>query len=162
MKHVKDDSLQMDEKDRILLSVMQQNGQVSLSELGRKINLTNMAVSNRIKNLRELGIIEGSFTKISPEKVGQDYIVITRVICRPKGPEQANIADSIAKLPGVQSVYLVFGTFDILVIARRRDKTSAKRLIYDISAIRGVQNTETMVPHTVVKESLYVDTLSQT
>ena len=53
----------------------------------------------------------------------QDYVVITQVIYRPKGPKQEQIANTIAKLPGVQSVYQVFGSFDILIIARRSDET---------------------------------------
>ena len=157
MKKLKDGSLDLDSKDLVLLSLLQQDGQLSLSEIGRRVNLTKMAVSNRIKNLRKAGIIEGFFCKLNPEKLMQDYVVITQVICRPKGPKQEQIANTIAKLPGVQSVYQVFGSFDILIIARRSDRDSARRLIYEVSRIPGVSNTITTVPNNVIKESLVVD-----
>jgi Lrp/AsnC family transcriptional regulator, leucine-responsive regulatory protein len=155
-----DGSRVMDEKDRLILNILQQDAEISLSELGKKVNLTKMAVFNRIRNLKKEGIIEGSYYKVNGDKVGQDYIIITRITCLPKGPEQLKIASAIAKIPGVMSVYLVFGSFDVLVIARRKDKTEAKELVYEISKIQGVRNTVTIVPHTVVKESLVIDTMS--
>ncbi|HKT22703.1 MAG TPA: Lrp/AsnC ligand binding domain-containing protein, partial [Nitrososphaerales archaeon] len=62
-------------------------------------------------------------------------------------------AKKIATLEGVQTVYLNFGPWDMLLIARRANKESAKNLVYDISRIPGVRNTLTMIPHTVIKES---------
>ncbi len=161
MKPDKDGSYPIDDTDRLLLSILQENAELSLSELGSRVNLTKMAISNRLKRLKKLGIIEGSYFRLNPEKLGQDYIVISRVTCGYKGLEQENIANAIAKFPGVMSVYLVFGTSDILLIARRRDKKSAKQLLYDISKIQGVRNTITMIPHTVIKESVAIDISSK-
>ena len=154
-----DGSYAFDDKDRMLLAILQEDAEVSLTELCKEINLTKMAISNRIKRLKEIGVITGSSYKVDPEKLGQDYVVISRVICSHKGLEQEKIANSIAKFSGVMSLYLVFGTSDILFIARRKDKASAKQLLYDISKIPGVRSTNTTIPHTVIKESLTVDTL---
>jgi Lrp/AsnC family leucine-responsive transcriptional regulator len=147
----------VDAKDSSLLTLLQQDASMSLSELGRKVGLSKMAVSNRIRRLKRLGVIEASFLKLNPEKVGQDYIIISRAVCSSKGIEQEKIAGAVAKLPGVQSVYLLFGTSDILLIARRKDKAAAKKLIYDIAKIPGIRNTVTSVPHTIIKESLGLD-----
>jgi hypothetical protein len=54
---------------------------------------------------------------------------------------------------GLQTVYLNFGPYDILFIARRKDKESAKRLLYEVSRVNGERNTLTTFPHTVIKES---------
>jgi DNA-binding Lrp family transcriptional regulator len=157
LKPNQDGSFPLDETDRLLLSILQDDAELSLSELGKRVNLTKMAISNRMKRLKKLGIIEGSSFRLNPEKLGQDYIVISRVTCRYKGLEQEKIANDIAKFPGVMSVYLVFGASDILLIARRKDKKSAKQLLYDISKIGGVRNTITLIPHTVIKESVMID-----
>jgi Lrp/AsnC family transcriptional regulator, leucine-responsive regulatory protein len=159
MKIKDDGSYDLDEKDRLLLSIIQQNAEISLSELGMRIGLTKMAVSNRIQSLKRAGIIEGTFTKVNGAKVGQDYMLITRITCSTKGNEQDRIAETIAKIPGVQSIYEVFGSFDMMIIARRKDKTAARDLVREIAKIHGVRNTVTITPHTVVKESLFVDTI---
>jgi Lrp/AsnC family leucine-responsive transcriptional regulator len=157
MKANQDGSFSIDETDRLLLSILQEDAEISLSEIGKRINLTKMAVSNRIKRLKSSGIINGSSYRLNPVKLGQDYIVISTITCNYKGGEQEKIANTIAKFPGVMSVYLLFGTSDILLVARRSDRTSAKKLIYEISRIPGVRNTLTMVPHTIIKESLSID-----
>ncbi|MHB1869013.1 MAG: Lrp/AsnC family transcriptional regulator [Nitrososphaerales archaeon] len=157
MKSNPDGTIPIDATDSLLLSLLQESAELSLSEIGKRVNLTKMAVSNRINRLKNLGVIVGSCFRLDPVKLGQDYIVLSTITCNYKGIKQEQIANTIAKFPGVMSVYLLFGTSDILLIARRGDKTSAKKLIYEISKIAGVRNTVTMVPHTVIKESLGVD-----
>jgi Lrp/AsnC family transcriptional regulator, leucine-responsive regulatory protein len=157
MKSNLDGSIPIDNTDSVLLSILQKNAELSLSEIGKGVGLTKMAVSNRIKRLKKLGIIEGSCYRLNPVKLGQDYAVISTITCNYKGIGQERVANAIARFPGVMSVYLMFGTSDILVVARRSDRRSAKKLIYDISKLAGVRNTLTMVPHTVIKESLEID-----
>lgn len=149
--------LALDEKDRLLLSILQGDAELSMSEIGKQLGLTKMAISNRIRNLRKAGVLEGSHYRVNPQKVGQDYLMVTQVTCDVSGPEQEKAAAKIAKIPGVQTVYLNFGPYDILFVARRRDKQSAKDLLYEVSQIQGVRNTLTIIPHTVIKESLEIE-----
>jgi DNA-binding Lrp family transcriptional regulator len=150
----------LDDKDRMILSLLQKNAEISLAEVGKRVDLTKMAVSNRIRNLKRTGVIEGSSYKVSGQKVGQDYVLITRIACQSKGQEQDRIAEAICEITGVQSVYQIFGSFDILVISRTSNKKAAKSLGYEIAKIPGIRNTVTTIPHTVTKESLFVDTLA--
>jgi len=146
----------LDQKDELLLSILQDDAELSLSAIGEQVGLTKMAVSNRIKSLKDAGILEGSHYRVNPQKVGEDYLLVSQVICDVSGPEQEKVASQIARLPGVQTVYLNFGSYDILFVARRRDKRSAKDLLYKVSRIHGIRNTLTTIPHTVIKDSLEV------
>lgn len=154
MQRKRGEEPRLDAKDLILLSLLQKDAELSLSALGQHLNLTKMAVSNRIKNLKRTGVIEGSYYKVNPAKVNQDYLLVTQVTCNVSGLEQEKVAHLIAKLPGVQTVYLNFGPYDILFIARRSGVKEAKDLLYSVSRIHGISNTLTIVPHTVIKESL--------
>ncbi|MDE1854005.1 MAG: Lrp/AsnC family transcriptional regulator [Thaumarchaeota archaeon] len=144
----------LDQKSERLLAALQSNGELSLAEIGKMLGLSKMAVSNRIRRLKGAGILEGSHYKVNPQKVGQEYLVVSQASCEASGPEQQKIAAQIARIPGVQSVYLTFGPFDILFIARRRDMKSARDLLYDVTRIQGIRNTQTTIPHTVIKETL--------
>jgi len=146
-----------DGKDLLLLTLLQDNAELSLSEIGKQLGLTRMAISNRMKRLKVTGVIEGSHYRVDPRKVGQGYLVVCQVTCSAPGPSQEKVASRIAKIPGVQIVYLTFGPYDILMIARRRNLQSAKDMLYEVTQIPGVKNTLTTVPHTVVKESLEVN-----
>ncbi|MDA4124642.1 MAG: Lrp/AsnC family transcriptional regulator [Thaumarchaeota archaeon] len=156
MKKRDGSQVNLDRKDELLISILQNDAELSLSAIGEQVGLSKMAVSNRIKSLRDAGILEGSHYRVNPQKVGQDYLMVSQVICDASGPEQEEVGSQIARLPGVQTVYLNFGSYDILFVARRRDKQSAKELLYKVSRIHGIRNTLTTIPHTVIKESLEV------
>lgn len=145
-----------DQIDDMLLSMLQSNAEFSLSELGSQLGLSKMSVSNRIRRLKNAGILEGASYRINPERVGQEYLVVCQATCEVSGPNQEKIAAQIARIPGVQSVFLTFGPYDILFVARRRDKEEAKELLYKVTRIPGIRNTLTTIPHTVLKESLDV------
>jgi Lrp/AsnC family transcriptional regulator, leucine-responsive regulatory protein len=146
----------LDDKDKQLIVMLQEDAELSLSAMGAKLGLTRMSVSNRIKRLKQFGVITGAHYRVDPQKVGQDYLVISQVACGVPRPEIEEVASKIAKIPGIQAVYLTFGQYDILFIARRKDKQSAKDLVYEISEIKGIRSTLTTIPHTVIKESLEV------
>ena len=87
MKRGVSTGVSLDEKDRLLLSILQSDAGLSLSEIGLKLGLTKMAVSNRIKNLKKAAILEGSHYRVNPQKVDRDYLTVTQVPCGMSGPE---------------------------------------------------------------------------
>jgi len=157
MKERQESQLELDDKERRILSLLQTDAKLSLSEIGDRVGLTRMSVFNKVKSLKEKGVIEGFYCKINAQKVNLSYLMVIQVSCDVSGPDQEKVARKISVLHGVEIVYLNFGPWDVLVIARRSDKESAKDLLYEISMISGVRNTLTMIPHTVVKESLDLD-----
>jgi DNA-binding Lrp family transcriptional regulator len=148
--------LRLDERDRLLIDVLQANAELTLAAMGQRLGLTKMSVSNRIKRLKRAGVLMGAKYLVNPQTVDQDYVVVTQVSCDARGPAREKIAQRIAKIPGVQTVYRIFGPYDILFIARRRDKRSADHLITEVSLIDGVRSTLTTIPAEVIKESLDV------
>jgi DNA-binding Lrp family transcriptional regulator len=148
--------LRLDERDRLLIDVLQANAELSLSVIGQQLGLTKMSVSNRIKRLKRAGVLVGAKYLVNPQTVDQDYVVVVQVACDARGPARDKIAHKIAKIPGVQTVYRIFGPYDILFIARRRDKRSADNLITAVSLIDGVRSTLTTIPAEVIKESVDV------
>ncbi|MGG3914400.1 Lrp/AsnC family transcriptional regulator [Rossellomorea vietnamensis] len=61
----------MDNINRHILDVLQVNGRISMTELGKKISLSVPAVTERVRKLEEQGVIEGYKAIINPEKVNK-------------------------------------------------------------------------------------------
>jgi DNA-binding Lrp family transcriptional regulator len=111
-----------------------------------------------------MGVIDGFTTKLNADRLDRGFCIITRVRTSRTGlgPYQAEeLSTKIAKLPPVQSVYRTFGPYDILLIARCKDKESARDLLYTIYGLGGVVSTDSSVVHTVVKESLEIGLLDE-
>lgn len=146
----------LDSIDMSLLSILQDDAELSLEAIGQQVGLSKMAVSNRIKRLKEAGILEGCHYRVNAEKVGQDYVVLAQVTCVSPGQGQEKIAAQICGIPGIQSVYLTFGSYDIFFTARTADRASAKELMNRVSRLEGISHTLTTIPHTVLKESVEI------
>lgn len=61
----------MDNVDQHILYLLQHQARISMTELGKLVNLSQPAVTERVRRLEEQGIIEGYRTIISAEKIGK-------------------------------------------------------------------------------------------
>jgi Lrp/AsnC family leucine-responsive transcriptional regulator len=60
----------LDPTDIAIIEVLQENGRIAVSELGRRIGLSQPATSERVKRLEERGIIAGYGARIDPAALG--------------------------------------------------------------------------------------------
>lgn len=60
----------MDALNMKILKCLQQNARLSNAEIGRQVGISSPAVSERIKKMEDLGIIEGYKTIVSPFEIG--------------------------------------------------------------------------------------------
>jgi DNA-binding Lrp family transcriptional regulator len=56
----------LDEIDREILAILQANGRLSGADIGRKVNLSQPAVSARIQRLERSGVITGYHAVVDP------------------------------------------------------------------------------------------------
>jgi Lrp/AsnC family transcriptional regulator, leucine-responsive regulatory protein len=60
----------MDELDWKMLSLLQQNGRATYTELAREVHLSVPAATERVRRLEEAGIIEGYVARVNPGAAG--------------------------------------------------------------------------------------------
>ena len=60
----------LDEIDRKIIELLTQNARISYVDIGHAVNLSRVAVKNRIHALEEKGVIEEYTTIVNPQKVG--------------------------------------------------------------------------------------------
>lgn len=61
----------MDEIDKQILSVLQEDGRISMTNLGKKVALSQPAVSERVKRMEENSTIDHYRAVVRPEKVNK-------------------------------------------------------------------------------------------
>jgi len=62
--------MQIDVLNAKILKCLQENARQSNAEIGRKVGISSPAVSERIKKMEDLGIIEGYKAIVSPFEIG--------------------------------------------------------------------------------------------
>ena len=72
-------AVNLDAKDIAILEALQEDGRIPLSELGRKVGLSQPAMSERVKRLEDRGIITGYGARMSPQALGLQMMAILRL-----------------------------------------------------------------------------------
>jgi Lrp/AsnC family leucine-responsive transcriptional regulator len=73
------DAPALDPTDIAIIEVMQEDGRIAISELGRRVGLSQPATSERVKRLEERGIITGYTAKINPAALGLRMMAVIRL-----------------------------------------------------------------------------------
>src|ERR1700730_4283339 len=77
----------MDDIDRVILSALVKNARASYRELGERVSLSANATAERVRRLRERGVIAGFTTLVDPAAAGRTLVALIDV--RLEGPAHA-------------------------------------------------------------------------
>ncbi len=69
----------LDATDWSILAEMQREGRVPLTELGRRVNLSASAATERVRRLEETGVITGYHASVDLAKVGFTVLAVVRL-----------------------------------------------------------------------------------
>ncbi|ASJ02275.1 AsnC family transcriptional regulator [Thermococcus profundus] len=145
----------MDELDRRILSLLQKNARLSYREIARELNVAVGTVYNRIKKMEETGVIKGFCVNIDYEKVG--FGLTTVIGIKAEGREIVRIERKLAENPRVMQVYDVTGEYDIIIVAKFRDRADMNHFVKWVLSLDGVEKTNTSVVMDVAKESFTIE-----
>jgi Lrp/AsnC family transcriptional regulator, leucine-responsive regulatory protein len=106
-------ALRLDAIDWRIVEELQRDGRVALSKLGKKVGLSQPAVSERVKRLESAGVIKGYSAHIDFQAVGLDLLAIVRV--KTTFEKQQACMKLFASMPEIVEVHRVTGE-DCLVL----------------------------------------------
>lgn len=140
----------LDDKDLRILELLIEDGRASCLKISKKTKIPTMTVLNRIRKMKDDGVIEHFTTKINYEKVGLGVVAYILVNINyqyfqedKKTPSE--LAEMFARYPFVFSVCTVAGKTDILLKLKARSIKELEKLVTTIAQIKCVQKTETLV-----------------
>ena len=97
----------LDAKDLAILEALQQDGRIALSELGRKVGLSQPAMSERVRRLEERGVIAGYGARLDLKALGLGMTAILRL--RTTHEHIRACLKQFAELPSIVEVHRVTG-----------------------------------------------------
>ena len=87
----------LDPTDRQIIAVLDANGRASLAEIGKNVGLSGPAVGERLRRLREDGVIEGFGVRIDPRALGYTMEAIVRI--KPRSRQMHTVEQMIRDEP---------------------------------------------------------------
>jgi Lrp/AsnC family transcriptional regulator, leucine-responsive regulatory protein len=139
-------TLLADAVNQRILTEMQCDPRITMSELGRRVGLSAPAVTERVQRLERSGVIAGYRLELNPAALG--YPVCAWVRIRPGPGQLRRIAELAATIPEVTECYRITGEdcFIMRVYAGALDEFEA---VLDKFLMHG-QTTSSIVQSTAV------------
>jgi Lrp/AsnC family leucine-responsive transcriptional regulator len=143
----------LDQKDLLLLKLLQENSRISASEVGGKLNLSVPAASERIKKLLEGGYIKKFTAQLDSKKLGYDLTAFISVDSD-SSSHYEDIVERSNENDFVLECHSVTGEGSHLLKIRLKTSTDLESLLSEIQGWPGVIRTHTWVVLSSFKESL--------
>src|SRR4051812_7943647 len=143
----------IDEMDRRILSLLQQDARLPNAEIARRVGMAPSATLERLRKLEERGVILGYEVRLDAKKLGLGITAFIFVRTADKKGE-TDSGDRLRKHPNVLEAHHIAGEDCYLVKVRAADTDDLGRLLQnEISAMPGVSSTRTTIVLGTVKES---------
>jgi Lrp/AsnC family transcriptional regulator, leucine-responsive regulatory protein len=99
------ENLEIDTYDTRILAELQRDARISMSELGRRVHLSQPAVAERVKKLELSGVITGYHAAVNPARLGYGIRALVRV----GRADYATVLKRVEQSPEVINAFNVTG-----------------------------------------------------
>lgn len=135
----------LDEKDFTLLGALRKNSRLSEKKLAKATGIPMTTVHNRIKKMKQDGVIENFTIRANYAKLGKPltaYVMLKAV----NQADQKGIFEMVKKIPGVFEAALITGEFDLIFKAKVADMQELNSLVVqNLRKHRGIGESRTML-----------------
>lgn len=147
-------SVQIDEFDRKLLRLLQEDARLTNAELSERVNLSASQCSRRRMRLEQAGIIRGYRADLDREKLEVGIVnIITVTLATHNRDNARRFARLVGDLPEVLEAYALTGEMDYIIKVVTADLKGLSAFV-----------SEVLLPHESVqhvKTSIVLDTLKE-
>ncbi|MFJ9808752.1 Lrp/AsnC family transcriptional regulator [Streptomyces sp. NPDC101158] len=138
----------MDHIDRELLTQLQRDATQPYAALGQAVGLSAGAAHERVRKLRERGVIRRTTVEVDPAAVGGGVLAYVMV---DSTAWMGDSAQDFAGLPEILEAHVIAGSASVLVKVRTTTTEQLQDVLRRIYAIDGVSGTQA----TVVLETFF-------
>jgi Lrp/AsnC family transcriptional regulator, leucine-responsive regulatory protein len=112
----------LDNIDRKILNILQENNQITNLELAEKVNISPPPCFRRVKRLREAGIISKDVSLVDPFKIGENLIVFVNITLEKQREDLLmHFERKMLEHHEIKQCYFISGDTDYFLIIQVRD-----------------------------------------
>lgn len=144
----------LDNVDRKILALLQDDGRLPLVKLAEQVHLTKTPCAERLRRLIRQGYISGFRAVLEPAKLEAGYVSFVQVTLERTTTDVLEAFNrAVRQIPQVEACHMIAGGFDYLLKVRTRDVGHYRKLLGDkLSQLPGVQQTHTFMVMEAVKD----------
>ena len=136
--------MELDETDREILRLLQEDARTPFSEIARRIDMSSATVHDRVGRLEEAGVIEGYHAKVNAKQVG--YGVSAYVGLRVEQGREEDALDRLRDVEEIREIHLTTGEWDVMLKVVADDTDALRELMFDnVANMDGFSRSQTMI-----------------
>ncbi|MER5215183.1 Lrp/AsnC family transcriptional regulator [Streptomyces sp. NPDC002838] len=132
----------MDDIDRALIAELQRDATQAYAVLGKAVGLSAGAAHDRVRKLRERGVIRRTTVEVDPAALGRGVLAFVMV---DSSAWMGDASESFAAIPEIQEAHVIAGTASVLVKVRTTTTEQLQDVLRRLYAIEGVSGTRATV-----------------
>jgi Lrp/AsnC family leucine-responsive transcriptional regulator len=146
---------EIDQFDQRIIEALVADGRMSVTDLAKRVGLSNTPCQVRLKRLIEDGYILGFRAIVDVNKLGRNHVAFTEVKLSDTRENALNAFNvAVRKLQEVEECHMIAGAFDYLLKIRTSDIANYRLVLGEkISSLPFVANTSTFVAMEAIKEN---------
>ena len=120
--------VRLDETDRKILSLLQEDATLSLDDIAARVGASKTPVWNRIRKLREAGVIKAQVALLDPDSLGLDACFFVLIRTSEHDPEWARrFLAAVRSRPEVIEAHRLAGDIDYILKVRVKNARAYDR-----------------------------------
>src|SRR3546814_443943 len=133
----------IDQSDRRILAALQDDGRISNAALAKLVGLSPAACFERVRRLRQQGLIRGFTALLDPQKLDRGLLVFVEIVLDRTTPDVFDqFARAVRDMPEVLECHMVAGGFDYLIKVRVRDMEAYRQFLgASLTSLRSEEHT---------------------
>ena len=135
----------LDEIDLRILTILYKNADITNKELAAQIGIAPSTCLERVKRMKQNGVIKNAFIDINFNAIGGNIEAIAAIKLQPYSERIVNqLRDDLLKLPEIISLYHMGGNFDYFIHMSVKDSEHLRQFVFNaITSREEVTTVET-------------------
>lgn len=139
-------SVRLDDTDRKILSVLQDDATLPLEEIATRVGASRTPVWNRIRRLRETGVIRGQVAILDADRLGLEACFFVLIRTSEHDPDwAARFLAAVRARPEVTEAHRLAGDIDYILKVQVRNARAYDRFYQSLIAEVRIQNVTALL-----------------
>lgn len=135
----------MDTLDIQILNALSSNGRTSITQMAKGLDISNVAIQQRIDKMEESGIIQGYASIMDIKAIGYRTTAYIGIFLE-KAKDYQQVLAALNKVPQIVEAHFTTGNYSIFAKIHARDNMDLMDLLSEhIQSIDGIARTETFI-----------------
>lgn len=137
--------IKLDAFDERIIEVLTEDARIPMIQLANKLKVSNTFVHQRLRKLKEAGILQNATFKLDAYALGYESSAYTQIMLT-NSKHHRRVEEELAKIPEIVECVNISGRYALLIKIFAENNRALRDVIYEkIQPIEGVEGTNTTI-----------------